>query len=104
MEQLIYEESDFKEFLDELAENTDFDKDILEGLGTDLAIVAQNKFDCWLSNQKKLYGRHDDKDGWEFHEKPGDMDTHICRAFGFEEIKETKLKCPMHNVEGCACG
>jgi len=38
--------------------------------------------------REKLYGRKDERDGWEFHEKPGDMDTHTCRAFGFEELKK----------------
>lgn len=39
---------------------------------------VEKAFDEWLSQQTKLYGLKDE-DGWHFHEKPGDFDTHRCR-------------------------
>ena len=55
-----------------------------------LASYCHNKFMKWLENNTtKLYGRKDDKDGWEFHEKPGDFDTHTMRGFGIEPTKES---------------
>ena len=56
-----------------------------------LASYVQNKYDDWChefwKNERILYGRYDSVDGWEMHESQGDMDTHSCRAFGFEQIK-----------------
>jgi len=50
-----------------------------------------NRVKAWEKSCLMLYGRYDEINGWEFHEKPGDMNTHTCRAFGVRDfLKDMK--------------
>jgi len=59
--------------------NKEMDDDLAEA-------ISQNIYNR-LMTLPRLFGRRDKKDGWEFHEKPGDMDTYECRTLGLKKLE-----------------